>query len=412
VATPKLRAGFAAIDTAVGLLNDVLPALQYDLALDMEELANDLRQSLAGNPHLHDFDDHLKSAIRSLFGGMEAFTFSLTKAVLGAGPPGISSEELAVLKECDYDSATNLISTEMRRYPLALRLRTACHWFLIVCGVSEFHGWPAETDHHFKDLTRMRNRLTHPSRIEDLMVTGTYVNFRFMAVWFPAYAGNVLAVAAQAMGLPGTTGQLIPTIPESLGAIPQVDQVFDANFYGQVFSNPSIAIRYINLFRSQLGDSLSRAFSYSHAALTPPCNLNVIGKSVRRMIREITSNLEGLIGLTSFFMRAVRRHRGKVRFPQGVKGESPPERAIRVLAAFSTAFGNDVSPERDSSWTALCQVFDLRDRLTHPQRAADVLMGLKELSTAMTALGWLPSQAYPAVLLDTTKMEDCLGSRR
>lgn len=405
--------GYVAVASAVRLLNEISPALRYDRARDVEDLNSDLRQSLAGNPPLHDFDNHLKSAIRSLFGEMEAFTFSVATAVLEVQPIGISNEELAVLKECDYDSATDLISTEVRRYPLALRLKTACHWFLRVCGVPEPQDWPAETGRHFKDLTRVRNRLTHPSRIEDLIVTGAFGSFRYMAVWFPAYAGNTLAAASQAIGLHEvTTGQLAPTIPGSLGVIPQVDQVFDDEFYRQVFSNPSIAIRYINFFSRRLDDDLKMAFFYSRTALTPPYSQDAIGRAVRHMIRAITTNLEGLVGFTSFFMRAVRRSRAKIRFPQGIKGESPADRAIRVLTAFSTAFGNDVSPERDSSWTALCQVFDLRDRLTHPRKAADVLLGVDELSTAMTALGWSVSQAFPAVLLDAAKVEDCLGSRR
>lgn len=410
---PKSVAGFAAIASAVRLLNEISPALQYDLARDMDELNHDLRQSIAGNPPLQDFDDHLKSAIRSLFGQMEAFTFSLVTAVLEVGPQDISNEDLAVLKERDYSPTTDLISTDMRRYPLALRLKTACRWFLTVCGVTETQNWPAETERHFKDLTRVRNRLTHPTRIEDLIVTGAFGSFRHIAFWFPAYARHVLTTASQEAGLPSTVGQPVPAIPDSLGAIPQVNQVFDEGFYSQVFSNPSIAIRYIGFFSRQLDDELTRAFAYSRTALAPPYNPEVIGRSVRRMIRAITTNLEGLTGFTSFFMRAVRRRsRGRVRFPQIVKGEPPPERAIKVLAAFSAAFGNDVVPEKNSSWGALCQVFDLRDRLTHPRKAADVLLGVDELSTAMTALGWLVNQASSAVLLDVDKMDDCLGSRR
>src|SRR3954454_8385237 len=412
VTAPRSVAGFYAIAGAVRLLNEILPAFEYDLARDVEELTNDLHQSLAGSPPLHDFDDHLKSAIRSLFGQMEAFTFSLATAVLEVGSPGISNEDLAVLKERDYDPTTDLISTDVRRYPLALRLRTACRWFLTVYGVPEAQDWPEETERHFKDLTRARNRLTHPTHIEDLIITGAFGSFRYMAFWFPAYARHILDVASQAGGLPRTIGQPVPAIPDSFGPIPQVNQVFDDGFYSQVFSNPSIAIRYIGFFSRQLDDELTRAFAYSRTALAPPYNPEVIGRFVRRMIRAITTNLEGLVGFASFFMRAVRRSRGRVRFPQNVKGESPPERAIKVLAAFSAAFGNDVVPEQNSSWTALRQVFDLRDRLTHPRKAVDVLVGVDELSTAMTALDWLLNQAFPAVLLDVDKMDGCLGSRR
>jgi hypothetical protein len=413
VTVPKSVTGFAAIVSAVRLLNEISPALQYDLARDMDELNRDLRQSFAGNPPLHDFDDHLKSAIRSLFGQMEAFTFSLVTAVLEVRLPDISNEDLAVLKERDYDPATDLISTDVRRYPLALRLKTACRWFLTVCGVPEAQDWPAETERHFKDLTRVRNRLTHPTRIEDLIITGAFGSFRHMAFWFPAYASHVLTVSSQAVGLPSTTGLPVPAIPDPLGAIPQVNQVFDDGFYSQVFSNTSIAIRYIGFFSRQLDDELTKAFAYSRTALAPPYNPEVIGRSVRRMIRAITTNLEGLTGFTSFFMRAVRRRsRGRVRFPQSVKGESPPERAIKVLTAFSAAFGNDVVPEQNSSLAALRQVLDLRDRLTHPQKAVDVLLGVDELSTAMAALEWLLNQAFPAVLLDVDKMDGCLSSRR
>jgi hypothetical protein len=130
------------------------------------------------------------------------------------------------------------------------------------------------------------------------------------------------------------------------------------------------------------------------------------------MVRAITTNVEGTIGFTSFFMRAVRRSKGKVGIPQSVKGESVPERLVRVLNAFSHAFGNDTELYQDDTWKALGTTFEIRDRLTHPKCAFDVELTMDDLGEPLTALGWLNDKGLSAVLLDLDKTADCYGSQR
>jgi hypothetical protein len=110
-------------------------------------------------------------------------------------------------------------------------------------------------------------------------------------------------------------------------------------------------------------------------------------------------------------MNAVRRRGGKAASPQHPKGDGVPERLIRTLETFSRTFGDDVVPAKHLGWSYFCELFAIRDRLTHPLRANDVDFRIKHLEIATAALGWYLEDAQPATLLDRDKIADCLGAR-
>ncbi|HEX3527155.1 MAG TPA: hypothetical protein VH988_08820 [Thermoanaerobaculia bacterium] len=195
-------------------------------------------------------------------------------------------------------------------------------------------------------------------------------------------------------------------------SLPRPETFFDDDFYHQVFSDPSAAIRYINLFSTQLDEEIKRAFSLCSAALELPYRPEAIGRAVREVARAITTNVEGTIGFTSFFMRAVRRSKAKISIPQRNRGESVPERLINVLTAFSEAFGGSHQIGHDDRLAMFASAFDIRDRLTHPRGAADLDLGLNDLDTFFQALGWFHEQAMPAIVLNEQKIGECFGSRR
>lgn len=410
-ATPYKRA--TAIVTAVKLLNEISPPLHRDLLADIDEIIADIKKSHVGEPPLADFDDHLKSGIRSLFGHIEATTWCLTTAVLqhfGSGP-SLASSDRAVLEERDYDAPIGTISPRPRRYSLSRRFEVSSRTFLQACGGQPPPPWDAETSAHFRALTRARNGLTHPARIEDLIVTPAFVPFRHIAAWFPLQAIHILASAAEMLGLSRPIVPAPVVFPPLMTTMSQPKDVFDDNFYKRVFSEPAVAIRYIAFFSEKIYDELRRAFDSCSAAMSPPYNAVRIGRSVRRMVRAVTTNVEGSIGFTSFFMRAIRFSGGKVAIPQPAKGESVADRMIRVLTAFSKAFGNDVTPTRSSAWDALVRTFEIRDRLTHPRSLRDIDLTIAELDVTMKALDWVWGPAYDAVLLNPEKVARAFGAQ-
>src|ERR1044072_7196831 len=298
-----------AIVTAVSLIREMTPSLDFDLSHDVDDILADLRVSLAGDPPLDDFNDHLKSGVRSLFGEIEAVTHSLTKAVLiyfDAQATTIANIDWAVLQERDYDAASDTISERTRRYSLARRFETSSRLFLQACGAPPAPRWSDDATRHFEILARARNRLTHPKRLEDLIVTPCFESFREVAVWFPVQAMTVLAAAAVELGLPRPEIPPPVTFPPLTAPMPRPESIFDHDFYRRLFSDPVIAIRYIGFFSGRLDDELRRAFDLCNAALSPPYEPLRVGRGIRRMVRAITTNVEGTIGFTSFFMRAVR----------------------------------------------------------------------------------------------------------
>jgi hypothetical protein len=397
----------------VKLLHEISPPLHHDLLADIDDVVIDIKKSHVGEPPLADFDDHLKSGIRSLFGYIEATTWCLTTAVLqhfGSDPSALVNSDRAVLEERDYDASTDTISSQARRYSLFRRFEVGSRTFLQACGAQPAPPWDAESIGHFQTLTKARNALTHPARIEDLIVTPAFVPFRHMAAWFPLQAMHILASSAQVLGLPRPPMPAPVAFPP-LAPMPQPKHVFDDDFYKRVFSEPALAIRYIAFFSQKIDDELRRAFDLCSTALSPPYTADKIGRSVRRMVRAVTTNVEGTIGFTSFFMRAVRFSGAKITLPQPAKGESVPDRMIRVLTAFSRAFGNDVTPDRSSAWDSLVRTFEIRDRLTHPRVLRDIDLTIGELEPPMKALDWLWEPAHEAVLLSPDKIAMVVGAR-
>jgi hypothetical protein len=410
-ATPSKRS--RAVLSAVKLLQEISPPLHRDLLADIDDVVTDIKKSHVGEPPLADFDDHLKAGIRSLFGHIEATTWCFTAAVLQhfASDPSLANSDRAVLEERDYDAPTDTISSRSRRYSLSRRFEVSSRVFLQACGGQPPPLWDAETSAQFQALTRARNGLTHPARIEDLIVTSAFGPFRHIAAWFPLQVIHILAPAADVLGLARPTIPTPVVFPPLNTPMPQPQDVFDEEFYKRVFSEPAVAIRYIAFFSEKIDDELRRALDSCRAAMSPPYSPATIGRSVRRMIRAVTTNVEGTIGFTSFFMRAVRFSGGKVSIPQPPKGESVPDRIIRVLTAFSKAFGNDVTPTRSTAWDSLVSTFEIRDRLTHPRALRDIDLTIAELDPPMKALDWLWGPAHEAVLLDPDKIARTFGAR-
>jgi hypothetical protein len=398
------------------LLGETTSILRQDLTRDVKDLESDILAASAGKPPVEQFNLHLKSSIRSLFGLAEAFSNSLTAAVveqLSLETLDVSNADRAVLFELQYDAAGDVCLSEARRYPLLDRLEVASRLFLAVCGATALPAWEEEVKAHFKELTRARNRFTHPRRIEDLYPSPVFESLRQISVWLPAQVVRILAHAAVCLGVPHR-----PLPPETriptliIGQAVRPEDIFDDDFYKHIFSNPGSAIQYIGLFSKHIDDELQYSLALCSAALRGRVTRDKVGRAVRSAVRTLSTNAEGTIGFTSFFMKAVRRSGGKVAVPQPQKGEGVPARLIRTLEGFSSAFGNDIVPARNGGWPFFCDMFSLRDRLTHPRRANDVDLRVRHLEVVIAALDWYLKEVQPAIFLNQEKIADSFGAQR
>ena len=350
--------------------------------------------------------------MRSLWGYMEAVTYSFAYASQQQSSQigfEISNRDRAVIEERDYDSATNECLPKGRRYPLAIRWETASRLFLAASGAQPPSPWTSAVTEHFRVLSRARNKLTHPSLYDDLLVIPPFESFRQVAIWFLSESSQHIWSCARAAGLSTPTPSPLLSVPPLDVATPNPADIFNKAFYELVFSDPSVAIKYIGMFSKEIDGELGRALHQGRSAYRPDQTSLEVGRAVRRFVRSVTVSAEATLGLTSFFLRAVRRSSAKVSVPQPAKGESVPKRLIRTLAAFSHAFGAGQEPERGGGWYALCATFELRDRLTHPKNALDVNLNLEHLEAPMDAVRWLLGPANVATSLDLDKIADCVG---
>ena len=278
--------------SALRLLGETTGILIPDLRADLRDLDRDLQEAGKGNTQGDNFESHLKSAIRSLFGLAEAINNAVAPAIIDSSHSGgmsLSKSDRAVLLECDHDPASDrCIEKVPRRHPLAQRLQITFRLFTVACGTRPLPDWDPIILSHFKKLTWFRNRLTHPKRLEQLIALPAFESFRHVAIWFTAETIRLLAKAGQGLGIPTPVTPVENVVIDPFPyAIPRPEEIFNDEFYNQVFSTPSAAIGYIRLFSDRLHQEVTFAFSSSHHALSQPDQPQLIGRSARQMIRAV-----------------------------------------------------------------------------------------------------------------------------
>jgi hypothetical protein len=147
--------------------------------------------------HKDDSSFMRRAYVRATFSSVEGFAFTLKKIALGK-PELFTSAELAILREEDYQLTASGDVRVGRRFPrTAENLRFAFAAFMRFHGTASAlpkdEGWDA-----FVAAVEVRNRITHPKRVEDLELSDRDVTtVRHAAHWV---ALNVLISVVQTMG--------------------------------------------------------------------------------------------------------------------------------------------------------------------------------------------------------------------
>ncbi len=408
--SPALPDGPRSLRAAVQLLELILPDLYRDLADDIEAVVADLHASTGDQISLDRFSLDLKCSIQSLFGLIESTANAFTSAVLATGV-SLSPSDRAILFGFEYDSNADTCLDTPRQHSLEKRAEAALRTFITACG-GTVEQWSDEHVAHFKIVAKARNLFTHPIKLEYLSPVHAYDSFRHLAGWYSSLLRRELSFVPSDLQIPlkGIPGPLVDKLPPA--RFPDPSDTLNRDFYAHLESVPGAAIAYIDRFNRKLHSELQDVLFFCRSALTPPYDDRHIGRAVRRAIRTVATTAEGEAGFALFFMRAVRWRKSKIPIPSHPKGTPVPTRFAATIQAFSAALGIGFTPQTSgSAWSAFLEAFSVRDRLTHPRRPSDVQLSLKDLSTAMSALGWLSENGSRGLHIDEDKAMVLVGRR-
>ncbi len=394
-------------------LGQIGAQLVSDLSLDLQNIGKGLITLAEGKAPAKSFESDVKGGIRSLFGLLEAVCHSMTATLLDStSTTSLFPRERAILSELEYDEDRDECLTTPRRHSLATRYDNAARIFLREVGGGTYEGWPANVAESFRKLTQVRNRITHPTRLEHLYANHATGDLWALATWLSEETSDLLARARQGLGLrtDNRSNQRASFAAPARRNSP--DETFDQSFYNLVYSDPSVAIRYIRAFNDLLHQELCIALDRISTTLSLGKESRLLNRAKRQYLRTIAGIAEGVNGFATFFMRAVRTTGGAVKIPQPIRGETVPVRLIHTLSAFSQNFGDGRLPEMDVGWTSLVRTFELRDRLVHPTTPADVTLDSSSVETSLAALTWLSDVGLKLLDLNEEKIESSYGARR
>ena len=141
----------------------------------------------------HDTPYNRRSLFRTFFAGVEGITYTLKQELLlEAGSVGYSPEEIAPLRDEGYSiNAKGEASVTTKYLPTELSLLFALKLFTITHDErftpnTKSSGWKS-----FVSSLRVRHRLTHPKRAEDLQVSDDELRRLESAIgWFTSSVTN------------------------------------------------------------------------------------------------------------------------------------------------------------------------------------------------------------------------------
>lgn len=378
-----------------------------DLQEAQKRFGRVLAQAKASATYTATLDQELKLLLRCFFVFVEGTTTLMREAVTTPAlvPPAlIPAKDRHELLRSDAASATG--TYRPRRTAMAQRVKLTLKYFPLAFG-SDYQasfnppGWPA-----FVRLVKLRNRITHPVRIQDLFPAEALTAFQPAADWFLTELQREISLAIDSL-LSGTMPQPHSRSPRLVfPEIAPAESVFDNAFYDSVELSGASSIAYIRAAHGLLHDELR--FSLGLISGSPAevaSGEHGAEFELRCAVRSAVSVLEGLAGMALLFTRAAVR-RGEVVLGDDalVAAERDPDllRQLRTcLELFSAHFGaGHLISTETGRWRRLKRLIAQRHRLTHPRSPSDLEVSAETVDDLIALLDSFAEDISKAVYLD------------
>lgn len=352
-----------------------------DLVIVTKRIAGALELAKRTMSYTASLDQELKLLIRCFFAFVEGVTGVMREAITTptlVKPELIAAKDLQELHRSDDAPVTR--PQKKRRTATCQRVKLGLKYFPQAFGSAyqaNFNppGWPA-----FNRLVKLRNRITHPTRIEHLFPAEALTHFQPAANWFLKETEKEIALAVDSV-FPRTTPNQRSSAPSlNFPEVMPAEAVFNSAFYDSVECSGANAIAYMRAVHKLLHEELS--FSLD---LVPGSQYGGAqggrdaGFGLRCAVRSAVSVLEGIAGMVLLFTRAAVR-RGELVVSEGeltaAECDTDPARQLRAcLELYSRNFGTAQSIDTATDrWKGLERLVEQRHRLTHPGSPSDLLV--------------------------------------
>lgn len=269
------------------------------------------------------------------------------------------------------------------------------------------NGWE-----RFRAAVKARNAATHPSGIEDFLPTPVLHTIEELIAWFLGEDGRLLKQCADRIGF--DLDEL--TAPEQERSRTPPNEVTPPD-YEQIEQDASWSLELLRLMHLIVHVEVSYFLRWLNERLASTEDRAMIGFGWRTVARAICSLAEALQSATAGFLESAES-RGEVRIPRAARRridkakQSRPERLAGWLEAYSQIYGQGYRLDRaGSDWRCFRELWEIRDRITHPENAADLKIREGELDIVLGAVAWVAQEAGAALYLDADRWAELTTAR-
>lgn len=239
----------------------------------------------------------------------------------------------------------------------------------------------------FLEILDARHSSTHPSQIENLFKSGTTGGLLASLEWYWNQESELMWRCRRSFGL--ATIRTSPKAPtfEIVKDMPKPESLP----YDEIAKDTKASMRLHSAHLSLVRQELSQLMGWSIQQDRDE-NPQLKEFAERMLIRSLVMSLEGLTASTERLLDD--RDRGGEPLPRPFRrriesARSGPEKLAAVLDAMASKHGSEFRVDRTASaWSALRMTWPVRDRLTHPRSAEDLIVSLEVAIDGMEAVRW------------------------
>jgi hypothetical protein len=285
------------------------------LASDLARLSERVEERLGERKELGKRDDaffYEKAFVRALFTLGEAAASVMRAGILQANRHRVLAlppRDLAKLLEQRFDPGRGVVLASRARIGFLSRLKYALRYYPRVFGSTYSSNMSGRDWEALLKLLRVRNRLTHPAGLANLLPNRHYKLMGNAADWL---LGEIQAIVATC----GGSEPVWPSVPvffadariqDQLGLAIDTEAIFDDEFQQKVASNELAAMRYMRQVVALLHEEAVGAMdAFSGFLAEGATNRQSTALGGRLFITSLVSVAEGTTGYVRTYLMSAK----------------------------------------------------------------------------------------------------------
>lgn len=329
-----------------------------------------------------------KSLVRSFFAFADGLAFTI-REILHADT---NSFQLSAKLKRKLDTTKRL--PLKRAVPIAFRSLAQVYSVVptLDTGGEDFRG--------FKTLTDARDRFVHPKSHADICPLELFPAVSPSLEWFfVAWRDTILAcLESLNLDMPpeSARSRRFSFRDKTVPRFTAIREAWDAERRSDFVSDLRDVVCPLMEDTGRAMDALGGHTTVT--ALPKTC-------TARNLVRTIFSEIEGTVLIAATLLHRYRSDPAPSKELLVGSHHAVRDNVVLTLENFSQAFGIDHQVDRDGDgWQAFIVARELRNRMTHPKSAADLMFQPGDLDALLNLIGWWHSQAANCTTLEPGKL--------